>query len=123
MAKTIVTILGVVFIAVGVLGFVNNPVLGIFAVNGLHNLIHILSGIIALGAVAMGTKATRTFSQVFGIIYGLVAVLGFILPSPLLGLIEINMADNLLHVVLALVFLYIGFGMNEGGTEQSSMAV
>ncbi|MEI9966231.1 MAG: DUF4383 domain-containing protein [Candidatus Moraniibacteriota bacterium] len=55
----------------------------------------------------------------FGIVYGLVAVLGFILPSPILGLIEVNMADNLLHVVLALVFLYIGFGVSEGSSTPS----
>jgi hypothetical protein len=110
MDKTIVTILGVVFILVGLLGFVQNPILGIFAVDTLHNIIHIASGILALWAVNKGTEATITFAKVFGVVYGAVAVLGFLMPSPLLGLITVNMADNLLHVVLAVVFLVIGFG-------------
>lgn len=122
MAKTLVTILGVVFLAVGVLGFVNDPVLGLFEVNGFHNLVHLLSGVLALGAVAMGEAAVRTFSKIFGLVYGLVAVLGFFMESPLLGLIEVNMADNFLHIVLAVVFLYIGFGMDRSSQSESQMA-
>jgi uncharacterized membrane protein len=117
MEKTIVTILGVVFIAVGLLGFVNNPVLGIFAVDTLHNVIHLLSGALALWAVNKGMGAVTTFAKVFGIVYGLVAILGFLMGSPILGLVTVNMADNVLHIVLAVVFLYIGFG----GKSESEM--
>ncbi len=110
MDKTIVTILGIVFILVGLLGFVQNPVLGIFAVDTLHNIIHLAAGVLALWAVNRGTESILTYAKVFGVVYGVVAILGFLLPSPLLGLVTVNMADNLLHVVLAVVLLAIGFG-------------
>jgi Domain of unknown function (DUF4383) len=110
MQKTILTILGVVFLAIGVLGFVSDPLLGIFEVDALHNIIHILSGALALVAVSMGMSAMTTYSRVFGIVYALVAVLGFVSGTTVLGLIAVNLADNVLHLVLAVVFLYLGFG-------------
>ena len=40
-----------------------------------------------------------------------VAVLGFLLPGgDIFGLMTVNMADNVLHIVLAIVFLWVGFG-------------
>ncbi len=113
MQKTILTILGVVFLAIGVLGFVNNPLLGVFEVDALHNIIHLLSGVLALVAVSMGAGAMKTFSRIFGIVYGLVAVIGFVSGDNVLGLIMVNGADNVLHLVLAVIFLYLGFGHKE----------
>ena len=121
MDKTIVTILGVVFLAIGVLGFVNDPILSIFEVNGLHNVVHLVSGALALWAVSMGAGATKTFSKVFGVVYGLVAVLGFALPSLMTSLLDVNMADNILHIVLAVIFLYLGFGRGSSATPVSSL--
>ena len=111
MEKTIVTVLGVVFVAIGLLGFVNDPILGIFEVDAMHNIVHLLSGVLALGAVAMGMDAVRTYSKIFGVVYGLVAVVGLLTAGDmLLGVMEVNLADDLLHVVLAAAFLYVGFG-------------
>ena len=60
----------------------------------------------------MGEKASRVFFQAFGVIYGLVAVLGFFYgDAPLLGIVANNAADSVLHVVIAVVALYLGFGM------------
>lgn len=122
MGKTIVTILGVVFIAIGLLGFVNNPILGIFGVNTLHNLVHIVSGVLALWAVNKGMDSTVLFSKVFGIVYGLVAVLGFVVPAFMESLLAVDMTDNILHVVLAVIFLYIGFGSNQGSSMSEPAA-
>ena len=93
------------------MGFVSDPLLGIFEVDSLHNIIHILSGALALVAVSMGASAMTTYSRVFGIVYALVAVLGFVSGTTVLGLIAVNLADNVLHLVLAVVFLYLGFGI------------
>jgi hypothetical protein len=52
-----------------------------------------------------------------------VAVLGLVFASgggKLFGLMEVNMADHILHVVLALVILYVGFGMKEGGMKPAA---
>ncbi|MBU2051471.1 MAG: DUF4383 domain-containing protein [Gammaproteobacteria bacterium] len=108
---------GVVFLLIGVLGFVpgitvdadngNKLLLGIFEVNAVHNLVHLASGVVALLA-ATSARYARLYFQVFGVVYGLVTVLGFMM-SPVLGLIPVNLADNLLHVVIAVAALYLGF--------------
>lgn len=111
MAKRVVTILGWVFIVIGLLGFFNNPILGIFPVNGLHNIIHLLTGVLALVAASKGEEASVMFSKIFGVVYALVTVLGFLTPGFINGLLNgASTADNLLHLVLAVVFLYAGYG-------------
>jgi hypothetical protein len=53
------------------------------------------------------------YFQVFGVVYGLVTVVGFLQGDTVLGLIGVNMADNVLHLAIAAVALYAGFGMKE----------
>ncbi len=50
---------------------------------------------------------TRLYFKIFGIFYGLVAILGFFRHD--LYLMHVNTADNFLHVGIALVSLYLGF--------------
>lgn len=110
-------VFGAVFLAIGVLGFVpgipnDGHLLGIFHVNALHNLIHIASGAVALFAGYSSARASRMYFQIFGVVYALVTVLGFITgEGHILGLVANNMADNLLHVVIASTALYLGFGV------------
>lgn len=111
MAKKLVMLLGIVFIVVGLLGFVNNPILGLFEVDALHNIIHLVSGALALLAVSKGAEIL--FARIFGIVYGVVAVLGLLMDGDVLGLIHVNGPDNVLHVLLAVIFLVIGFGMKK----------
>jgi hypothetical protein len=112
MTKSVVTLISAVLLLVGLLGFFNDPVLGIFEVNTVHNLIHLLSGAVGLAMAAQGMAAT--FAKAFGAIYGLVTILGFMThtsdaPGMLLGLVEINHADNYLHLLLTVVLLAVGF--------------
>lgn len=109
-AKTAAMVLGIVFLIVGALGFVPNPIVGangIFLTNHLHDLVHIGSGIVLLlGAYsALGSGMAL---RIVGIVYALVAVLGFVMPGMVFG-IAMNMADHWLHVILAIVILYAGF--------------
>jgi Domain of unknown function (DUF4383) len=116
MAKTFGMLFGIVFLAVGILGFVpgittNDMLLGIFMVNKAHSIVHIASGAIFLIASMSGAGAARLWFQLFGIVYAVVAVLGFMNPNGmLLGMISNNPADTWLHVVLAVAMLAIGFG-------------
>ncbi|MEK7132170.1 MAG: DUF4383 domain-containing protein [Patescibacteria group bacterium] len=116
---SIVYVLGAIFALVGVLGFIpgitsDGHLLGIFEVNTLHNIIHLLSGLLGLYAASQGEALARTWAKVFGVIYALVTVLGWLLPDGnILGLIQVNLADNLLHTVLAVAILYVGFGMKK----------
>jgi Domain of unknown function (DUF4383) len=102
---------------VGLLGFVpaitpGGKLLGYFEVNAAHNIVHIVTGVIALAVGFASEKAARLFFQVFGVIYALVAVLGFAMGNqPLLGIVSNNTADTWLHVLIAIVSLYLGFGM------------
>lgn len=123
MASKTVKILGWVFVLVGILGFVpgitsDGMLLGIFEVDGIHNIVHLLSGILAILFAKKGEEGAKTFAKVFGIVYGIVAILGFFSTS-ILGLFMVNGADNILHVVLALVFLYVGFA---GGKKMAASA-
>lgn len=118
MLKNLAYVFGVVFLAIGILGFVpaltpDGHLLGIFDVSPLHNVIHIASG---LAALIMASAAARLYFQVFGVVYGLVTVVGFIQGTTVLGLIGVNLADNLLHLVITAVALYAGFGVKEAET-------
>ena len=111
--------IGAVILVIGLIGFVpalvpDGEVLGLFLVDPFHNVVHILTG--ALGIVAgmmSGSKVARMYFQVFGVVYALVTVLGFTTGTGLLGLIPVNMADNLLHLVIAVGYLYLGFAVKE----------
>jgi hypothetical protein len=100
-------ILGAILLLVGVVGFFDELIFGLFSVNALHNLVHILSGAVPLWAGLWGgTKISRLWLKIFGIIYLLTAILGF------LGLgtfLAVNTADNWLHVVLGVVIAGVGF--------------
>jgi hypothetical protein len=114
MAKTFAMVLGVVMLLIGTVGFVMNPaggrLFGIFAVDGPHHLIHFVTGIAGIAAAFMGWA--RVFCQIFGIVYLLVGVLGFVATDSsgmLLGLIHNNMADNILHLAIGGAAAYVGF--------------
>jgi hypothetical protein len=88
--------------------------LGIFHVNTAHNFVHIASGIVFLLCGMAGAGASRMFFKIFGLVYALVAVLGFMKGNDyLLGYISNNTATTWLHVVLALAMLWLGFGTRD----------
>jgi hypothetical protein len=133
--RTLARVFGVVFLLVGILGFVpgitqmhtslNHPdtgdlvvggpghgmLLGIFHVNLLHNLVHILFGI--WGLVAAGSlSASRAYFRGVGVIYAVLALLGLIRAGNVwntFGLVPIHGADVALHAILAIAGLYLGF--------------
>jgi hypothetical protein len=85
--------------------------LGLFHVNVLHNLVHILFGIWGLVAGA-SVANSRIYFRGVGVIYALLAVLGLISALNIwntFGLIPIHGNDVWLHAILALAGLYLGF--------------
>ena len=109
-ARIAAIVLGIIFVLIGLLGFFNNPVLGLFEVNTAHNLIHIISGIVLL-AGAYSSLGSSMALKIIGIVYAIIVILGFFLVTDgmLLGFIAMNTADQWLHVVLAVVILAAGF--------------
>ncbi|HET7714379.1 MAG TPA: DUF4383 domain-containing protein [Bauldia sp.] len=112
-ARTAAIVLGIVFIVVGILGFFNNPVIGIFGVNAAHNIVHLASGAFLLIG-AFTPLGSGLALKILGVIYAIIAILGFIIVGEdmmMLGIIMVDVADKWLHVVLAIVLLIAGFGL------------
>ena len=118
MAKTIGLVLGVVFLAVGLLGMlVANPLVGpgaLFETNTLHDLVHLATGLLFVLVALFAESSMAMFMKIFGVVYLLVAVLGFLSGGMILGLIAANTADHLLHVVLGVVILGLGWKLGQG---------
>jgi Domain of unknown function (DUF4383) len=118
MVKSAAILFGLVFLGVGILGFVpsitkDEMLLGIFHVNLAHNIVHLASGAVFLLCGLAGAGPSRMFFRIFGIVYALVAALGFYYgDQPILGIVSNNMAVVWLHVGLAVVMLIIGFGVS-----------
>lgn len=116
MLKNLARIFGIVFLVIGVAGFIgvltpNGNLLGVFDVSPIHNWIHILSGVAALALASSGEKYAQLYFKIFGVVYGLVTVIGFIQKTTVLHLIGVNLADNLLHLAITAVALYAGYGV------------
>jgi hypothetical protein len=113
--KAAAIVFGLIFLLVGALGFVlafthQQMLLGIFHVNDAHNIVHLLTGAVALISGIAGAHAAQIFFRVFGVIYGIVAILGFMQGSGLLlGFLSNNLADAWLHAGIALFALVLGF--------------
>lgn len=124
MAKTICTILGVVFLLVGIAGFVAPGLLGTH-LSLAHNLVHIISGALALYfGLAGSLSGARAFCLAFGAVYLLLGIVGFLIGgagpvSPgmpgmtpdshlfkvIPGTLELGTMDHVVHVLLGIVFL------------------
>ena len=111
MAKTLCKILGVVFLLVGVCGFAAPNLLGAH-LTPTHNLVHIVSGIIALYFGFAGTLAgAKTFCLVFGVVYLALGILGLVLGEPpdrmwnVAGILHLGTSDHAIHAALGIIFL------------------
>ena len=117
-ARLYCTLVGAVLVIVGILGFFweasfatgneieADEVVGILAVNGWHNLVHLLIGVLLLAAA--GTAA-RTAALGVGLLYLVLAIWGFIeSDNVLISLVPINDEDNVLHLILGLTGLAAG---------------
>jgi Domain of unknown function (DUF4383) len=118
LARYWMIVAGIALVGAGLIGFIpGNPIASedpgaLFRVNALHNIIHLVTGLIAL-AIGLGTRGMNLANSTigFGVLYAIVAVLVFLDPT-LFGLFEdapANAADHVLHAALAVVSLVLGF--------------
>jgi Domain of unknown function (DUF4383) len=114
-------VFGAVFVLVGLAGFLvsgGHPVagttggalLGLFQVNVLHNLVHLVIGAVMIAASLRGDRPSRLANQGFGVLYLVLFVLGLFLVGSGLNIVAINAGDNVLHLVLGVVLAGFGFG-------------
>lgn len=108
-SKNICIAFGSVFVLVGFLGFIPNPIVsaeGLFETNVMPNLVHVLTGSAFLfGGLAMEGREGFALNVITAAYFG-VALLGFMTNgNMLLGLVHINEADRWLHLGLAIAML------------------
>jgi hypothetical protein len=120
MVRRVAMVFGIVFLLVGVLGLFSaggmemdaeNPamLLGLFPVNLLHNIVHLLFGVWGLLA-ARSFAGAKMYAQTVGVIYLVLAVLGFLpATSTTFGLIPIGGNDIWLHALIGIVLAGVGF--------------
>ena len=79
-----------------------------FEVNGWHNVVHLLSGLFLL-SMASKRRTAKPAVIGFGVVYAIVTIIGMADGNDVLGLLPVNPADNILHLVLSLLALAAGF--------------
>jgi hypothetical protein len=68
MAKTICKIMGVLFLLIGIIGFIQPNIFG-FHLSGIHSMIHLVTAALAFYfGFAASSKAAKTFAIIFGVV-------------------------------------------------------
>jgi len=120
-AQLYALIFGAVLTIAGITGFfynseftsdpsVRDSVFGILDVNGWHNVVHILTGILGLVA-ASNYAAARSYAIGLAVLYLVVAIWGFIIgggDAAILSIIPVNTEDNILHLLIAVAGIAAG---------------
>jgi hypothetical protein len=109
---------GAVYLLVGIVGFFvtgfdhfadnsqHEMLLGLFMINPLHNVAHILVGIAGL-AMARTLAGARSYGWLLAVLYAALSVYGLIAVNASWDFLNINAGDNVLHILTALVGLAI----------------
>ena len=115
-------VFGVVYLLVGVVGFFvtgfdgfaaeHGEKLVIFHLNPLHNIVHVLLGVVWIGA-ASSHAAAKGVNTLFGVVLLLVFVLG-LFDAKFLAIDGPGDPDNYLHLVTGALSLYFGTAGAEG---------
>ena len=119
--KIVAPVFGAIYLLVGLLGFtvsgghpaaghMGGLLLGVFMVNTLHNVVHLLIGAALLIAGLRGSERTAaTADAVVGIAYLVVFVYGLVVPlSSAANFVALNSADNVLHLLSAVLLGVVG---------------
>jgi Domain of unknown function (DUF4383) len=127
-ARRFAAVFGAVYVLVGLAGFAvtglsdfaatSSDKLILFGLNPLHNIVHLLVGVVWL-ASSRNEQSARVVSAAIGAVYLLVGVGGlFIAGNSDLNLLNLNQPDNVLHLGSAVLGLYFGLA----GGRRAAMA-
>lgn len=106
MAKTVAKLLGVILLLVGILGFTHvlDP-LGAH-LSSAHNLVHIVSGVIALYFGFAGSlSGAKGFCTIFGLVYLLLGIIGLAKGNLDIGPLMLGKVDHGIHLIVGALFL------------------
>jgi hypothetical protein len=120
--QRVAQIFGWIFVLVGIWGFFVTggsmeagpeapAILGLFPVNVLHNLAHLLLGVWGILA-ARSFGGAKAYARLAGVLYLLLAGLGLVDPTAF-GLLPLGGNDVWLHVALGAVLALVGFTAKE----------
>ena len=123
--QNLALLVGVVFLAVGVLGFIPGitsnysdlsfaghnseaKLLGIFQVSILHNIVHLLFGVAGV-ALARSLSGAKTYLVGGGVVYLALFVYGLVVDQgSSANFVPVNNADNVLHLGLGIGMIALG---------------
>lgn len=123
--QVVAVVVSIVFLLVGIAGFIPGLttqydqlgfagtgsmalLLGVFQVSVLHNIVHLLFGVVGLAA-ARGARGAKLFLVIGGIVYAVLWIYGLAVPMSSAGnFVPLNAADNWLHLVLAIGMILLG---------------
>lgn len=113
LARSWLLLAGVILIVVGILGFFENPLVGangLVATDTPQNIVHVLTGLLALGLAYGMSNDIGTATILFGALY-LVIFLATIVSPTLFGLftVAVNSIDHVIHIGLTVVSLALGY--------------
>lgn len=117
-AQLFALVFGIVYLAVGLVGFAVtgfdnfagktfDEELIIFAINPLHNIVHIGLGAVLIGAAAKHATA-KYANMLSGVGLLLLVILGMAGVLQFLAIKDAGAADNYLHLATAALALYFG---------------
>lgn len=115
MLKMMAILLGLVFLAVGVLGFLpeyapSGKLFNLFSATPQHNSMHLVVGFIAILCGLSSSTAAKVFFIFFGLAYAALAAHSFYHGEGILfGAFNVTKADTWLYTGIAAVFLFLGF--------------
>jgi hypothetical protein len=127
----------IAFLAVGVLGFVpgittdfdtidfaghhsDAMLLGVFQVSILHNIVHLLFGVVGL-AMSRTAGAGKTYLIGGGAVYLVLWIYGLVIDqSSQANFVPVNTADNWLHLVLGLAMILLGLLLTRRATRPAA---
>jgi arginine exporter protein ArgO len=123
--QTVALVVGIVFLLVGIAGFIPGlttdygsmsfagmnsmaMLLGVFQVSVLHNIVHLLFGVVGVAA-SRRARASKLFLIIGGIVYAVLWLYGLVIDmNSNANFVPLNTADNWLHLVLAVGMILLG---------------
>jgi hypothetical protein len=135
LVNTAAMIVGVVFVLVGILGFIPGvtthygdlgfaghgsgaKLLGVFQVSILHNIVHLLFGLAGIAAGRAAPSAARGYLVGGGVIYLVLWIYGLVIDkASSANFVPVNNADNWLHLLLGVGMIALGLALGRTATS------
>ena len=141
MTRRFALVVGIIYLVIGIAGFIpglvqgqdypdlavdagSGALLGLFPVNVVHHLVHLLIGVLGIAAYRAFDTA-RLYARGLAIVYGVLAVMGLISAANLytmFGLTPLFSHDVWLHAGTAIIAAYFGWGPVDDRVEAAGRA-